>query len=158
MYVAYAETVMWVRSLNEHFKVAVSDYEQRRQAHPGGPMVEALCWGGDKSIHELVRFGDHAEGSTGDIGPGPSFPDRSYPVWLASDRLSVPDLTFWNGDVAKVEAYDDCLAGLPLWATLAAASDFVWLHAKPGAAGSCSMEPSSSVLGSHRSLRSESAG
>ena len=132
LYVAYAETMMWVRSLDEHFQIAVNDYEQRRQAHPGGQVVEALCWGGDKSIHQFVAFHDHAERSIGDIGHGPSFPDGSYPVWLASDRLPVPDSTFGNGNVVKVEAYDDCLASLPIWATLVAASDFLWSLARPG--------------------------
>lgn len=132
MYVAYVETVLWFRSLREHFKVAVSDYEKRCEAHTGGQVVEALCWARDESIHQLVAFDDHAERSIGDIGHGPSFPDRSYPVWLASDQLPLPDPAFRNSDLGKVKAYDECLASLPLWATLAAASDFLWSYARPG--------------------------
>jgi hypothetical protein len=132
LYVACVETLMWVRTLDEHFKIAVSDYEQRRQAHPGGPVVEALCRAEDEPIHQLVAFHDHAGRSIGDIGPGPSFPDGTYPVWLASDQVAVSEHTVQKSDVAEVNAYDDRLASLAIWATLTAASDFLWSHARPG--------------------------
>jgi hypothetical protein len=124
MYVATIETVVWIRSLHERYEITV-------RAHPGGAVVESLCWVRDKGIHQLVTLHDHAERGIGGLGFGPSFPNGHYPIWLHSQDVVLRDPAR-PSDKPKVEAYDELLAGMPVWASMAAAGDFLFLYARPG--------------------------
>jgi hypothetical protein len=125
VFIGYVETIVWACALDDLLTKMDPDYEERRNADPGGQVLRGMRWARNQGVHQLLAL--HRDG--GGLAFPATFPATFpyQPVWL--DRTATAPKA--KRQPANEQAYDQFVAGKSVAETLDGVQSFLWERAIP---------------------------
>ena len=124
---------MWCSSLDDLFRKADAEYEQRRDSDAGGRVLRGLRFARNAGVHLLLAVHEWTKGCGSIQALSADMPQKAR--WKRRDELEHAPRKNCGNEVA----YDDYVAGKSVLETLTAAQGFLWMRAMTQPAGTQSL-------------------